>query len=112
MNPLSYAEIGAADARAESAFFAELFGWPWQPMGGGGAGWFQAGAIKIGVHGDESTPAIMPYFQVADIDAAAAKVKVLGGEAELPGADEPGFGRFVNCVSAQGVRFGLHQAPA
>ncbi len=110
MHPVSFMEIGAADASDEAKFFAELFGWPWQKMGDGGEGWFEPGAIKIGLHGKDDHAGVVPYFRVEDIDAAAKKIIELGGTAELPGADEPGFGRFVNCVSGQGVRFGLHQS--
>lgn len=109
MNPVSFLEIGAADAAAEARFFAELFGWPWMAIDSRGQGWFEPGAIKIGVHGNDDRPSVVPYFRVERIETAAEKVIALGGTAELPGADEPGFGRFVNCVSAQGARFGLHQ---
>ncbi|MGC7323044.1 VOC family protein, partial [Mycobacteroides abscessus subsp. massiliense] len=49
------------------------------------------------------------FFGVADIDAAVMTVRELGGEAEDPGPEEPGFGRFTFCRDDQGVRFGLHQ---
>jgi uncharacterized protein len=111
MHPVSFMEIGAADGSIEAKFFSELFGWPWQKMGDKGEGWFEPGAIKIGLHGNDDHAGVIPYFRVAEIDKAAEKVIALGGTADFPGADEPGFGRFVNCVSAQGVRFGLHQPP-
>ena len=111
MHPVSFMEIGAANAAAEAKFFSELFGWPWQEIGDGGEGWFEPGAIKIGLHGQDDNAGVVPYFRVNDIEKAAKKVIELDGTAELPGADEPGFGRFVNCVSAQGIRFGLHQPP-
>ncbi|XYK81631.1 MAG: hypothetical protein ROO70_05290 [Labrenzia sp.] len=109
MHPISFIEIGTENARQEAEFFSELFDWPWQHLANDGAGWFDAGALKVGVHGKDSQTGMVPYFQVADIEAAAETVQRLGGRAELPGADEAGFGRFINCISAQGVRFGLHQ---
>lgn len=111
MPPVSFVEIGAVDASAEATFFSKLFGWPWNPMGSDGQGWFDTGSLKIGLHGDDTAPAVIPYFRVDDIDKTAQQVIALGGTAELPGADEPDFGRFVNCITAQGARFGLHQPP-
>ena len=65
--------------------------------------------IKAGLHGNEKTPQMYVYFHVADLDAAAARVKAAGGEAsEIK--DEGEFGRFVNCKDPGGIRFGLHQA--
>lgn len=112
MNPVSFLEIGVANASCEARFFSELFGWPWRSMGDDGAGWFDTGSIKIGLHGNDDQAAVVPYFRVDDIEQAAQQVIALGGAAELPGADEPGFGRFVNCVSREGARFGLHQPAA
>jgi hypothetical protein len=62
------------------------------------------------VHGEDPSPQIYVYFNVSDIEAAAARVRSAGGEAEEP-TDEPGFGRFVNCRDPGGIRFGLHQTP-
>jgi hypothetical protein len=53
-------------------------------------------------------PQIYVYFHVADLAAAAAKVRAAGGETEDQ-VEEPGFGRFVNCAAPGGLRFGLHQ---
>jgi len=46
---------------------------------------------------------------VSHLEAAAARVRAAGGEADEP-TDEPGFGRFVNCRDPGGIRFGLDQA--
>jgi predicted enzyme related to lactoylglutathione lyase len=50
------------------------------------------------------------YFSVNDIEAAVLTVRQLGGTAEEPRPEEPGFGRFTACTDDQGVQFGLHQA--
>ena len=103
----SYLEIGAPDADKARAFFADLFDWPFTAMNTGG--WFDSGDIKTGLHGQDDTPAIVVYFEVSDIEAAIAKVRGLGGTAENPTPDEPGFGRFSTCADPQGIRFGLRQ---
>lgn len=106
---VSYIEIGSGDARATSHFLADLFGWPFHAMGDAGDGWFDMPSVRVGLHGNDPGHGTVVYFRVSDIDAAAARVRELGGEVEEPGADEPGFGRFRNCRDPQGLRFGLHQ---
>ena len=56
------------------------------------------------------------FFAVDDIDAAADRVRELGGEIEdmdMDGEEESvaKFGRFKLCNDDQGSRFGLHQPP-
>jgi uncharacterized protein len=106
---ISYLEIGSGAAGRSSAFFAELFGWPFQPMEGQGDGWFDAGGIKIGLHGNDPDHGMVPYFRVANIHEAVALVRELGGQVDEATAEEPGFGIFRNCKDPAGVRFGLHQ---
>ncbi len=68
----SYLEIGAPDDARAHSFFADLFDWSFTPMENGG--WFDSGEIKTGLHGGDDRPAIVVYFEVADIGAAVAKV--------------------------------------
>jgi len=106
---VSYLEIGSEDAKASASFFAALFAWRFSAMGEGGDGWFETGGARVGLHGNDPEHGIVPYFRVDDIEAAAARVRELGGSVEEPGADEAGFGKFRNCRDANGVRFGLHE---
>lgn len=106
---VSYLEVGAQDAQVSQDFFCRLFDWPFDPTERPGEGWCQAPSIKVGLHGNDPTPHILIFFQVADMRAAVAKVKMLGGVADQPAASEPGFGAFCLCSDPQGVRFGLHQ---
>jgi uncharacterized protein len=109
---ISYVELGSGnDASKTSDFFAQLFGWNFTPMGSEGGGWFQTPTILAGLHGNDSAPAITPFFQVADLTAAVAKVRELGGHADDPGPEEAGFGQFSNCRDPQGICFGLHRKP-
>jgi predicted enzyme related to lactoylglutathione lyase len=108
---ISYIEIGAGDARATGSFLAKLLGWTLHPMGDAGDGWFEAGAIKAGLHGGEQPPRLDLYFRVPDLRAAIERVRELGGEADEPGPEEASFGRFANCRAPDGLRFGLHQPP-
>ena len=103
----AYLEIGAPDDARARSFFADLFGWTFTPMENGG--WFDTGDIKTGLHGQDDRPAIVVYFDVSDIKAAVARVRELGGTADEPTPEEPGFGRFSTCADPQGIRFGLRQ---
>ena len=49
----------------------------------------------------------MPYFQVADADAAAAKAKELGGNVMVPPQDIPNTGRFAIVSDPQGAMFAV-----
>lgn len=100
---ISFIEIGSADAQALRTFFGAVFGWPSHDDA-----WLQTPTIRAGTHGEDPTPQIYVYFQAADLDGAAERVRAAGGEAEAI-TQEPGFGRFVNCRGPGGVQFGLHQ---
>ena len=101
---VSFIEIGSADLAATRSFFAAVFEWPCHDDA-----WFQMPTIKAGLHGDDPAPQIYVFFKVADIEAAAARVRAAGGQAGAP-TQTPGFGSFSNCLDPGGVRFGLHQA--
>lgn len=105
---VSHIEFGAGDAAKIRAFFGQLFGWDFHPMGEGSEGWFQTPLMKAGLHGNDPTPGIFVFFSVPDLEKAIAKVRELGGEAGEP-TEEPGFGRFSFCRDPQGIHFGLHQ---
>ena len=100
---VSFLEIGSADAGATRAFFGAVFDWPVHDDA-----WLQTPHLKAGTHSPDPSPQVYVYFNVADLDAAAARIRAAGGQAE-PSVEEPGFGRFVQCVDPAGVRFGLHQ---
>ena len=106
---VSYIEIGTGESGRTRAFLEELFEWDFHPMGSGGNDWFETPAMKAGLHGGDANPGILVFFSVADLEVAAARVRDLGGEAEVPSAEEPGFGRFCMCRDPQGVPFGLHR---
>ena len=105
---VSFLEIGSKEATESSTFFEKVFGWSFTPMADAG-GWFQTPSIRVGLHGNDPQPQLHVFFDVTDLDVAIALVKASGGQADPPGPEEPGFGRFSNCQDPQGIRFGLHQ---
>ena len=104
---VSLLELGTSDAERSRQFFERVFGWSFHPMAAGG-GWFQAPAMRVGLHGDDPQPQVYVFFEVPDLEQAIALVREAGGEADPPAAEEAGFGRFSNCRDPQGIRFGLH----
>lgn len=103
-------EIGVPETGATGRFFAALFGWRAEQMGGGNAN-FAGPGLRAGLHAGDDTRAIVVYFAVTDIDAAVFRVRDLGGMADDAGPDQQGFGRFAAATDPQGVPFGLHQPP-
>lgn len=108
---LTFFEIGVPDSGRAQTFYAQLFGWRFPPTGQDDQVWVQTPTIKAGLHDQDAEARIAMYFSVDDIEAAAHTIRHLGGTAEDPGPEEPGFGRFTACTDDQGAQFGLHQAP-
>ena len=114
---LSFFEIGVGDGDRARAFYGALFDWEFADPPSGEGATIKTGNVPGGLHGGD--PGASPYlfFRVDDIDAAATRVRELGGEAEkMPGVDESPenvarFGRFLLCRDDQGSSFGLHEPP-
>lgn len=106
----SFLELGVPDAGRARAFFAALFGWTAHEMPDDQC-WLETPSIQVGVHKDDPDRSFVVYFAVGDIEAAAARVRALGGNAPEPGPAIEGFGRFVECRDDQGVRFGRREPP-
>ncbi len=104
-------EIPAGDTARAKQFWGSLFGWQWQSMEGPQEYHMtriteQSGAAVFPADGDARGP--RTYFDVDDINAATARVKELGGEADdaLP---VPGMGWFATCKDSEGNKFGFWQ---
>ena len=66
------------------------------------------GMMPMNAHMPAHVPSYwMPYFQVADADAAVAKVKELGGSVMVPPQDIPNTGRFAIVSDPQGAMFAV-----
>jgi uncharacterized protein len=105
-------EIPADDTAASREFWGSLFGWTFESFPGP----FEyhmtqitpdqtGGAISNMEPGKRGTRA---YFDVDDVNAGAARVKELGGEANDP-MPVPGMGWFSTCRDPHGNEFGLWQ---
>jgi uncharacterized protein len=106
---LVYFVVPAPDAQRAQTFYGELFGWEFAP-GSVPDGYEISNAQPPGGlfgGGEGSSPDV--YFGVDDIDAAVARVRELGGEAEDP--QEIASGYMASCRDDQGTAFNIW-APA
>jgi hypothetical protein len=106
-----HVELPARDSARAKEFYGSLFGWEFQSYGEADYHMIdfdkQIGAAIYGSEGGETSPKV--YFSVSDIDAAVARVRELGGEAEEK-APVPGMGWFAACKDDGGTSFSLWQS--
>ncbi len=104
-------ELPADDTGKAQEFWGSLFGWQFQAYPGPSEYHMtriadqQGAAITNMEPGKKGT---RPYFDVDDINARAARVKELGGEAGDP-MPVPSMGWFAVCKDPHGNDFGLWQ---
>jgi predicted enzyme related to lactoylglutathione lyase len=105
----TFFEIGVADTARARSFYGGLFGWRIEP--GPSAGGYQISTPTVpgGMHGGDEGATPLVFFGVADLRAAMARVRDLGGHADE--SREGSFGRFALCRDDQGSPFGIHQPP-
>lgn len=106
---LTHIELGAPDANKAKLFFAAIFDWTFESLGDGDQAAIRTPTIGGGLHDGVTSTTLTAYFKVDDIEASVARVRELGGHADDPTPEEPGFGRFSTCTDDQGIPFGLHQ---
>ncbi len=107
---LFYWTLPAPDAEAATAFYADLLGWEFGEPGEQG-GMHVSNRLPDGGLGggrEGTTPEL--FFRVDDLDEAVAKVRELGGEAEV--VAEGDEGRHAMCTDDQGIPFGMSQPAA
>ena len=104
-------EIPADDTAASREFWGGLFDWQFEAYPGPSEYHMtrvsdqQGAAISNSQPGKTGTRA---YFAVEDINAGAARVRELGGEADDP-MPVPSMGWFATCKDPHGNEFGLWQ---
>ena len=114
-------ELATTDSEAGLAFYQEIFGWEkTEAMDMGEGNIYQmygrSGAEPVGgifnKPPEMPVPAWMTYIEVADVDAAAEKVRELGGQVLNGPMDVPTGGRILQGMDPQGATFALHTAPS
>ncbi|RPH73400.1 MAG: VOC family protein, partial [Candidatus Rokuibacteriota bacterium] len=119
-----WSELLTRDPARARAFYAGVVGWttkvvaledPARPAKPGEKeyvlftteGREAAGAMKLDDAGLAGASAWLPYIQVADVDAAAAKAVELGGKLLSGPFDVQGSGRMATIEDPDGARVGL-----
>lgn len=115
---LAWTQLNSKDPSGSKAFYTALIGWSAKDdamsaeMGGGHyTTWMKSDGPAGGMMAMPTVaPAPshwMPYFAVADVDAAHAKAASLGALTFVPPADIPGTGRFAVVADPQGAAFAI-----
>jgi hypothetical protein len=112
---LCWTELSTRDMAAAETFYTKLFGWtpkhspvgspmPYTEFSVGGTP--AIGMMPMPMAVPAFVPSYwMPYFQVADTDASAAKAKTLGANLIVQPTDIPNAGRFAVIADPQGAVF-------
>ena len=122
---LAWTQLNARDPASAKKFYPALLGWKVQDdempaaMGGGHyTTWLKSDGPAGGMMPmPKEAPAPshwLPYFAVADVDAAHQKATSLGAHSFVPPLDIPGTGRFSVLADPQGATFAIvkFNAPA
>jgi predicted enzyme related to lactoylglutathione lyase len=114
---LCWTELSTRDTKAAEKFYTQLFGWTAKHSTPGGTMEYTEfsnnGVPGIGMMAmppmvpAQVPPFWLPYFQVADVDATAAKATAKGAKVMAPPADIMGTGRFAVLNDPQGASFAL-----
>lgn len=122
LGDVSWLELYTTDNAAAMTFYSELFGWaPTEAMDMGPMGVYRMfgrkgpkesmGGMMTKTPDMASIPNTwLPYFRVADINAAAALVKAHGGAVLMGPMEVPGGSWILQGKDPQGGRFALHEA--
>ncbi len=108
---LGWTELATNDPSGAESFYTRLLGWT-SKKGGEYTEFHvgdtpQAGMMKIDPKWGSMPPNWSPYFEVSDCDAAAARVKELGGQVVVPPTDIENVGRFAVAGDPQGAMFSI-----
>jgi predicted enzyme related to lactoylglutathione lyase len=118
---ISWRELATTDPSAATSFYTTLFGWEKQNANDmGPMGVYQefgrAGLPLGGIHRTppdvKAPPHWLLYAKVADIHAAAATAKKLGGTVLNGPMEIPGGDLICQLLDPQGAAFALHQVKA
>ncbi len=102
---IAYLTLLVPDGERAARFFGALFGWELEPGYRPGAFHISSITPPAGIDTGAVDPAIRLFFRVDDIEAAAARVRELGGQVLAMGDNESGGN--AECVDDQGLRFDL-----
>jgi predicted enzyme related to lactoylglutathione lyase len=106
---IGYASLWVPDLARAETFFGTVLGWSFDP-GSSEQGRQVAGVTPHhGLWGGYERSTLFLCYLVDDVDAALARVRAAGGEADAP--TEAPYGRIANCVDDQGTPFAVFLPP-
>jgi len=106
---IGYVSLWVPDVGRARAFFGSVLGWSFGP-GSAEQGAQVAGVtLHHGLWGGVEHNTLFLCYLVDDVDAAVARVRAAGGEAQEP-TDEP-YGRVASCLDDQGTAFAVFRPP-
>lgn len=117
---LCWTELSSRDPEGAKAFYGSLFGWDARPQETPGGlytmfsvdGTDIGGMVEMNEEWGEMPAKWMPYFGIADIDAALAQIPSLGGEVAMGPIEAEGVGRFAVVQDPQGAFLSIIQLDA
>ena len=114
---LCWSELTTRDTKAAEAFYTALFGWKAKHSAPSAVMEYtefsvndqpSIGMMAMPAQMPPTVPSYwMPYFQVTDCDASAAKAKELGASVMVGPQDIPSTGRFAIVKDPQGAMFAV-----
>ncbi len=106
-------ELLTRDAEAAKAFYGAVLGWEFHGDGHyihiTNRGRNNGGMLQMDESFGETPPCWMPYFNVADIDAAMKRIEELGGKVITPKMEAPDTGWFTVVQDPAGAVFYIMQ---
>jgi predicted enzyme related to lactoylglutathione lyase len=114
---LCWADLNTPDPDQATKFYSSLFGWKFEKSEHDSSGYLHIknGEVYIGglppaQHRPPGPPHWLPYLQVSNCDAIAAKAKAMSGKFCLEPMTMEGVGRFAVIADPQGAAFAIFQA--
>lgn len=116
-NMVCWSELATRDVEKASSFYSSLFGWSTKDSTGqptryveftpAGQQMSTGGMLQMNEQWGDMPPHWGIYFRVEDCDAAAAKIKELGGKICHGPFDAPNVGRIAVCADPQNAVFSI-----
>jgi|GEM_PF-202921 len=106
---VGYVSLWVPDVDRATRFFGTVLGWTYAPASGGQGRQVAGRDLHHGLWGGQDRSTLFCCFAVADVAAAAGRVREAGGTATTP-HPEP-YGLVAECTDDQGVRFAVFQPP-
>jgi uncharacterized protein len=114
---LCWADLNTPDPEQAKKFYSSLLGWKFEKSEHDSSGYLHIkngeqyiGGLPSAQQRPPSPPHWLPYIQISDCDAVAAKAKATSGRFFLEPMTMEGVGRFAVIADPQGAAFAIFQS--